>query len=57
MSNSIDEPGTNVIIFKIFSPKILAKKMAFFVQTPASFCKNLITTLVFEKNGNFFAEN
>jgi hypothetical protein len=31
--------------------------MAFFVQTTASFCKNLIITLGFEKNANFFAEN
>jgi hypothetical protein len=27
-------------IFKIFSPKNLAKKLAFFAQTTASFCKN-----------------
>jgi hypothetical protein len=28
------------MIFKIFSPKILAKKLAFFAQTTANFCKN-----------------
>jgi hypothetical protein len=28
----------------------LAKKLAFFSQTTASFCKNLIITLVFEKH-------
>jgi hypothetical protein len=27
-----------------------------FAQTSASFCKNLIITLVFEKNANLFAE-
>jgi hypothetical protein len=31
--------------------------MAFFAQTTASFCKNLITTLVFEKNAILVAEN
>jgi hypothetical protein len=33
-------PGTDVMIFLIFSPKNLAKKLAFFAQTTASFCKN-----------------
>jgi hypothetical protein len=33
-------PGTAVMILKIFSPKNLAKKLAFFAQTTASFCKN-----------------
>jgi hypothetical protein len=28
-----------------------------FAQTAATFCKNLIITLVFEKNDNFFAKN
>jgi hypothetical protein len=32
--------GTDVMIFRIFSPKNLAKKLAFFAQTTASFCKN-----------------
>jgi hypothetical protein len=41
------------MILKIFSPKILAKMLAFFAQATASFCKNLITTLVFEKNAIF----
>jgi hypothetical protein len=40
------------MIFKIFLPKNLAK-LAFFAQTAASFCKNLIITLVFEKNAIF----
>jgi hypothetical protein len=51
------DPGTDVIIFKLFSPKILPKILAFFAQTTASFCKNLIITLGFEKNANFFAQN
>jgi hypothetical protein len=46
-------PGADVMIFEILSQKILA----FFAQTTAGFCKNLIVTLVFEKNANFFAEN
>jgi hypothetical protein len=40
------------MIFKIFSPKKLAKILTFFAQTTAFF-KNLIITLVFEKNANF----
>jgi hypothetical protein len=44
------------MIFKIFSPKNCAKKLAFSAQTTASFCKDMIITLVFEK-GPFFAEN
>jgi hypothetical protein len=47
------QSGTDVMILKIFSPKNLAKILAFFAQTTASFCKNLIITLVFEKNANF----
>jgi hypothetical protein len=41
------------MIFEIVSPKNLAKIFAFFAQTTASFCKNVIITLVFEKNANF----
>jgi hypothetical protein len=44
------------MIFKIFSPKKLAKTLAVFAQTTASFCKNLIKTLVFEKTANFFQQ-
>jgi hypothetical protein len=33
-------PRTDVMILKIFSPKNLAKILAFFAQTTASFCKN-----------------
>jgi predicted sugar kinase len=46
------------MIFNIFSPKNLAKILAFFARTTASFfVKILIITLVFEKNANLFAEN
>jgi hypothetical protein len=54
---SIFEPGTDVMIFKIFSLKNFAKKFAFFAQNKAKLCNILIITLVFEKNANFFAEN
>jgi hypothetical protein len=51
-----NSPGTDVMIFKIFSPKNSAKNLKFLTQNKAKFCKILITTLVFEKNANFFAE-
>jgi hypothetical protein len=47
-------PGTDVMILKIFFPKISAKKLAFLTQNKAKLCKILIITLVFEKNVNFF---
>jgi hypothetical protein len=50
-------PGTDVMIFKIFSPKNSAKKLAFLTQNKAKVCKILIITLVFEKNAIFFATN
>jgi hypothetical protein len=31
--------------------------MAFLTQNKAKFCNNLMITLVFKKNKNFFAEN
>jgi hypothetical protein len=49
-------PGTSVMIFKFFSPKNSAKKLAFFTQNKAKLCKILIITLVFVKNANFFAK-
>jgi uncharacterized protein (DUF342 family) len=51
------QPGTDVMILKIFSPKKLAKKFAFLTQIKAKLCKYLNITLVFEKNANFVAEN
>jgi hypothetical protein len=47
------ELGTDVMILKLFSPKNLAKILPFFAQTTVTFCKKLITTLVFEKNAVF----
>jgi hypothetical protein len=47
------DPGTDVMILKIFSPKKIAKKMAFLTQNKAKLCKFLIITLVFEKNAIF----
>jgi hypothetical protein len=45
------------MIFFKFSPKNLARKLAFLTQTKGKLCKILIITLVFEKNANLFAEN
>jgi hypothetical protein len=45
------------MIVKIFSPKKLAKKLAFLTQNKGKSSKILIITLVFEKNANCFAEN
>jgi hypothetical protein len=41
------DPGTGVMILKIVTPKNFAKTLAFFDQTAASFCKNMILTLCF----------
>jgi hypothetical protein len=56
-SEALQASGTDVMIFKIFSPKNSAKKLPFLTQNKAKLCKILIITLVFEKNANFFAEN
>jgi hypothetical protein len=45
------------MIFEIFSPKKFVKKLAFLTQNKAKLYKNLIITLVIEKNAIFFAEN
>jgi hypothetical protein len=45
------------MIFEIFSPKHLAKKLAFLLQLLLVFAKIVIITLVFEKSANFLAEN
>jgi hypothetical protein len=60
--NNLDAyvPGTDVMIFKIFSPKNSAKKLAFLTQNKAKICIILNITLVFEKNAIFspkIAEN
>jgi hypothetical protein len=43
--------------FKFFCAEKFGKKTAFFTQTKAKLCKNLIMTFVFEKNAIFFAKN
>jgi hypothetical protein len=45
------------MIFKIFSLKKSAKKLAFLTQNKAKLCKILIKTLVFEKNAIFLPKN
>jgi hypothetical protein len=40
----------------IFAKKF-SKKLAFFTRNKAKLCKNMIITLAFEKNANYFAEN
>jgi hypothetical protein len=45
------------MILKTFSPKNLAKTMAFFAQTTASFCKNCYHNIGFWEKRQFFAEN
>jgi hypothetical protein len=60
------EPNLHIFIFlfpdscydfKNIFAKDLAKKLAFFTQNKAKLFKNLIITLVFEKNAIFFSEN
>jgi hypothetical protein len=46
-------PGTDAMILKIFLPKKIAKKFAFFTQNKAKLCKILIITLVIEKSAIF----
>jgi hypothetical protein len=46
-------PGTDVMIFKIFSPRKSAKKWHFWLKSKAKLWKKIIITLVFEKNANF----
>jgi hypothetical protein len=53
---NVRETGTDAMIFKIFSPKNLAKKLAFLTKQ-SQILKKMIITLVFKKNANFFAEN
>jgi hypothetical protein len=48
------QSGTDVMIFL---PENLAKKLAFFAQTTATFCKKCDHNIGFVKNANFFAEN
>jgi hypothetical protein len=48
--------GPMLWFLKYFRRKI-QRKMAFLTQNKAKLYKNLIITLVFKKNANFFAEN
>jgi hypothetical protein len=48
--------GPMLCFLNIFAEKI-GENIGVFAQTTATFCKNVIITLVFEKNANFFAEN
>jgi hypothetical protein len=45
------------MIFKIFPPKNLAKVLAFFAQTTASFCKNCDHNCDFRRKLAKIAEN
>jgi hypothetical protein len=45
--------GTDVMIFKIFSPKNLANNWRFLLKTKLNYAKNMIIILVFEKTPNF----
>jgi hypothetical protein len=45
------------MILERFLLKKIAKKLAFLTQNKAKLCKIMIITLVYKKNGNFFAEN
>jgi hypothetical protein len=47
-------PGTDVMIFKIFSPKNLAKKLAFLLKLLLVFCKNCDHNIVFWEKRQFF---
>jgi hypothetical protein len=47
--------GTDVMIFKIFLPKNLAKILAFFAQTTASFCKKIDHNIVFFRKTPIFS--
>jgi hypothetical protein len=48
-------PGTDVMLLKIFSPKKIAKKLAFLTQNKAKLCIFLIITFDFEKKCQFLS--
>jgi hypothetical protein len=50
------DQGRMLCFLNIFAKK-MAKKLAFLTLNKANLRKNLIITLVFMKNDNFFAEN
>jgi hypothetical protein len=45
--------GTDVMIFKLFLPKVLAKNWHFLLKTNLNYAKNLITTVIFDKKPIF----
>jgi hypothetical protein len=53
-TNEADYIGTDVMILKIFYLKILAKKLAFFAQTAATFCKKNHNIVFFLEKRHFF---
>jgi hypothetical protein len=54
IANQSLEPGPDVLIFKFFSPKNVAKKLPFLTQNKAKLCKTLIIIMYFLKNANIF---
>jgi hypothetical protein len=55
-SRGQSRPGVDFMILKYFRRKNPRKNWRFLFKK-AKLCKNLIMTLVFEKNANLFAEN
>jgi hypothetical protein len=49
------KPGTDVMTFKIFSPKNSAKNWCFLTPNKAKLCRILIVALVFEKKTPIFS--
>jgi hypothetical protein len=47
-------PGTDVMIFKIFSRKNSAKKLAFLTQNKAKLCKNFDRNIGIREKRQFF---
>jgi hypothetical protein len=48
--------GTDVMIFKIFSPKFLAKKLAFLTQDKAKFWNKIDHNIGFWQKSQFFRQ-
>jgi hypothetical protein len=44
------------MLWFLFSPKNVAKKLAFLTQNRAKLCRSLIITLVFENSANLFRQ-
>jgi hypothetical protein len=54
VEGTLPKAGTDVMVFKIFSTKNLAKILAFFDQTTATFCKNCDNNIGFWEKRQFF---